>query len=296
MRHLRHTLLLLAPVALLGACSKKSDDDLSSLSLLVAYFEGDARLDVASAATMTSDRSIEFTLSDQISSIDTVELTRVIGGTTITCAMNDDDEQVLFGFSDWPASDTDYTVTARAGAESRAFGPYDITVVAPGEVVNGEVSMGDQAYDISGYGPFFQSRHVAWGGGWTYANWTSILAEDLPRLLDFATLVVGGQLTAVSPDDILTHYQPARLVNDCGYLTTTFVEYTGALDPEAADLTLADVQGLPDPPATATSLPIAEGTRFVYRTAEGKKGLIKLVNLMDTGAGIYFGLHYGAEQ
>jgi hypothetical protein len=293
---MRSILLLLAPLVLLAGCSKKSDDDLGELSLLVDYFDGDALVAVASSATMTSDRSIQFTLSNQSSAIDTVELTRVVGGTSITCAMNDDDEQVLFGFADWPASDTDYTVTARAGAQSRSFGPYDITVVAPGEVVNGEVTMGDQDYDINGYGPFFQSRHVEWGGGWTYANWTSILAEDLPRILDFATLVVGGQLTAVSPDDILTHYQPARLVNDCGYLTTTFVEYTGALDPEAGDLTLADVQGLPDPPATATSLPIAEGTRFVYRTAEGKKGLIKLVNLMDTGAGIYFGLHYGAEQ
>jgi len=128
-------------------------------------------------------------------------------------------------------------------------------------VVGDNVSMGDQGFDGSGYGCFLQTCHVGWGGGLTNPNWYSAIAEGLPRLLDFATVATSGALKAISPD-----------------------------------LTLAEVNALPDPPAAATSITLVTGLRFVYKTGEGKQRLVKVFNVVSSAGASRFDLFFTAGK
>lgn len=283
--------------ALLAELDDDDDDPLAELALIANYYEGDDFFTVeGDAATMKSDRNLSFGFDGANDQISKVEVTADSDAKSMTCEPTDNDGNVSLGFVDWPGSSTDYTVTVHAGDQSRTFGPLAIAVEAPGEVVSGSVSMGDQGNDGNGYGPFFQSRRVGWGGGWNYANFDSVKLDGVPRLIDFALLTIDGQLTAVSPDLILDHYSNDFIANECGFQTTSFAAYDGALDPTVAELTLDEVQGLPDPEVTATTLSVDEGARFVYRTSDGKKGLIKVEGIQDNDSGKQLTTAYSSAQ
>lgn len=285
-------------VAFLPSCNTSDDDDaLANLGIEIHYYDGDTQMFLTElATTIKSNRSITFNIQEfDRDDFTKVEVTRTTGGQTITCENTNDDGEIYPLYVDWPAADTEYTLTVYAGSESKSFGPYDITVEAPGSMIHGNVAMGDQGYDNSnGYGPFFQSRRVGWGGGWNYANWRSQFANGHPRVLDFAILSTAGQLRTVSPDDILANGTWPLLENDCGFMTTKFALYTGGIDPQNDDPSEAELLALPAP--TLSTVNVDEGTRFYYETADGKRGLIKIRDITTTATGIRFKTHYAVIQ
>ena len=92
----------------------------------------------------------------------------------------------------------------------------------------------------------------------------------------------------MSPSLINANATYPRLKNDCGFQTTAFAAYTGALDPETSPLTLAELAALADPPASATSIVPTVGLKFVYKTSDGKKGLVKVKTVAATAVGLSF--------
>ena len=289
----------LLPVCFLAGCGTDTRDPLAKLTALVRYYQAgnDTPLELGeNSATTVSNRDVSFGLSNYTPSITRVTLTRLVGGVSTTCDVVNAGGKgtVAYRGSDWPASDTTYTLTAHSAAGTREFGPWQFAVQPANALVTGSVHMGDQGVDANGYGPFFQSRHVGWGGGWVDANGYSQLVDGSSRLVDFATLKVGAQLRVVSPDDIQSLHTFDRLVDDCWWQKTRFELYTGSADPETAPPTLDQLDALPDP--TQSSLAVADGTRFVYRTGEGKKGLVKLKYFSVTNGNTYFDAIYAVAQ
>jgi hypothetical protein len=284
----------------LVACDMIFDEDEDEqLMASFQYYTGDEltqHLDLlpgeGASATINCDRMVEFGLINY-TEMSKVELVREVDGEETVCELLLPEGGIKYGTADWPARSTTYTLKAHTLDGVVEFGPFEVTVEEVGEVVivNGE-HMGDQGYDGSGYGCFFQSRHVGWGGGDTTAGWPSFMAEGNPRLLDWAVVTEGGTLQVISPDLIqqMTH-DFERLAMDCGFLTTTFEAYSGDLDPELAQLSLAEVEALPDPPAGATSIALSDDLRFVYLTEAGKKGLVKIVNLQTEASGSSFDVY-----
>lgn len=279
----------------LSSCNTDGDGGLDDIEVIASYYEGDDYTVLqTTSATIRSNRDISFNVSNYTEDVTKVEVTRTTGGQTVTCELTTNEGGVRYNYSDWPAADTDYTITVYAGAESVSFGPFDITVQSANQKIDGDVAMSDQNNDGNGYGSFFQSRHVGWGGGWNYANWRSLFADENPRILDFAILSQSGQLMAVSPDDVAAIHTFDLLANDCGYMTTLFDVYTGAFDPETNEPSLAEIEALPTP--TSATINVAEDVRFVYQTQDGKKGLIKIKEVVDTGSSIRFRTHYSCMQ
>lgn len=280
---------------LLSSCNSNDADSLSDIEIIASYYEGDNYTVLqTTSATIRSNRDISFGISNYTEDITKVEVIRTTGGETVTCELTTNEGGVRYNYSDWPAADTDYTIMVYAGSESVSFGPFTISVVSADQSINGDVAMSDQDNDGNGYGSFFQSRHVGWGGGWTYANWRSLFADENPRILDFAILSQSGQLMAVSPDDVASIHVFDLLSNDCGYMSTLFEVYTGPFDPETNAPSLAEIEALPEP--TSTTINISEETRFIYQTQDGKKGLIKVKDIVDTGSSIRFRTHYSCMQ
>lgn len=284
----------------LASCDDDDDEDpFEDLSVIFSYYEGDNFITASSnEITLASNRHIEFGFQEYSDEdFSTVEMTRTIDGVSTTCDMKDDDGNTMWALRDWPAQKTEYTLTVYStDGESKDFGPYTVNVDAVGAVVKGNCPMSDQYIDAPTRGMFFQSRHIGWGGGSAgNPNYYTVLAEGYPRLLDFATLSVGGELKAISPDDILSTHSFDRLVNDCGFLSTKFEEYTGDIQPwMLEDVDLATIQALPSP--AQTELTLSDSIRFVYETSDGKKGLIQVVEILEESGGMTCGVFYYSEQ
>jgi hypothetical protein len=233
-----------------------------------------------------SNRPVQFTFQGGSDEITKFELKRLVNGVETVCEMKnvDGNPMVNTNLRDWAAASTQYTLVITADTFTKTFGPYDITVQSAERVVTFGATLTDQTNDqITTGGAFFQTRTVdIGGGGYTGANFNSTLAQYQPRLLDFALLTTGGALKIVSPSLIHASATIERLKNDCGFQTTTFAAYTGSLDPQTAPLTLAEVAALADPPASATSIAPTAGLKFVYKTSDGKKGLIKVKTVAAT--------------
>ncbi len=294
--------VVLVPLAM--SCGSKGKDPFEETGIIVHTFVTNTPTSSQSEITGTSggswsNRPVIWGFQGAPNATTKFELKRVINGVETTCEMKEADGAPMTGRTiyDWAATSTQYTMVLTAGEATKTFGPYDITVQSADRVVTGGATLNDQSGDQIGTGgAFFQSRTVdIGGGGHTGANFNTTLAQHQPRLLDFAILTAGGVLKAMSPSLIQETHTFDRLKNDCGFQLTTFAAYTGALDPENMPTpTLAEINGLPDPPAGATSIAIAQGTKFVYRTGEGKKGLVHVKTLM-TGP-VRAGLTYSASQ
>ncbi|MFH1807689.1 MAG: hypothetical protein ABIJ09_03010 [Pseudomonadota bacterium] len=278
------------------------DDDDEALVVNVTHYVGEDGIQLlgvlpgeAKEFTTACDRLIEFSVNNGLGATK-IELVRTFGGVETVCEILDADGAVRSTFHDWPASSTIYNIRVEMPDGTVEFGPFDVTVEAKDEVVVGyDVNMGTQAPDGTCPHCFFTSR--GWGGGWVVPNYASFQAQYMPRLIDFATVMESGQLKAISPDQIQqTETTFQELAHDCGYTTTTFAAYTGSLDPETADLTLAEVNALPDPPATTTSINLSSDFMFVYLTGEGKKGLVKVKNVVESNGAAGFGLTYSVGR
>lgn len=294
--------LVLATLALgaglLISCKKKPvEKPLDKVTVDVTYADGDNSAVNDGTANMKSDRFMNANFGNTSDKITKIEVTSKTNNVTKTCELKDRDGKMPLSFKDWPASNCEYNFTIYdTDGNTKGFGPYTFNVSAPDEVVTGDVHMGDQANDGSGYGSFFQSRHVNWGGGLTNANFYSDVIVTTPRLIDFAISTFSAQLKAYSPDEIQsTGYYPI-LKYDCNFFKTTFADYTGTLDPETAPLTIAELRALPDPVATATSIVLTEGKIFTYKTGEGKRGLIKVRYISNSGTGKICTVYYSCDQ
>jgi hypothetical protein len=280
-----------------AAKDKEKEEPLDKVTLTVSYTEGDNSHENISTANLKSDRPMSAIFGNTSDKISKIEVSTKTNNVTKVCEIKDKDGKLRANYYDWPASTCEYNFTVYdTDGKTKAFGPYVFNVSAPDEVVSGSVHMGDQANDGSGYGSFFQSRHVGWGGGLTNANFYSAVVVNYPRLVDFAVSSFSGQLKAYSPDEIqATGYYPT-LKYECNYFKTTFAEYTGTLDPEMGALTTAQLRALPDPSATTTSLVLTEGKIFTYKTGEGKRGLLKIKNISNSGSGKIFTIYYSCDQ
>ncbi len=305
----------LAPAVLLvwiAACGPAGPKDpLAKVELGVRVFEENQPTSNsvqlakgADAGTSWSNRPVSFvfnnlnTLNKTDSLVTKVEVTRVSNGQTTTCAMLDEQGAVFAQVNDWAGATTEYTFTVTGTTTSKTFGPVLITVQSAARVVTGSHDFGDQTNDaITSGGSFFQSRSVDIGtGGYSGPNFNTTLAHNGPRLIDFEVVSVGmTPLKAISPSDIKANHDFPLLTHDCGYQTTTFAAYTGPLDPKAAPLTVAEVEALPSPPASGTSMPLTLGLKFVYQTSDGKKGLVR-VDTLVTGTTMNAGLVFSSEQ
>jgi hypothetical protein len=263
-------------------------DPLKDRTVTVRWYEGDTLNtlpDGETAVTMKSNRDFYLNAGDS-NDLTKVEVTRTIGGVATTCTLTNDDGSLSTADVDWPGSNTDYTVTLSTEASSKTFGPFTVTVQAPSVVVTGSESISDQGVNNDDAPCFFQTRHLGWGTTANNATWQGYLVRSNgARIVDFAALTVGGAFKVVSPDKIQSTFNFPKMARMCGWLTTTFEVYTGPLDPALNPKpTLAEVQALPNPPATATSLDLSANQKFVYRTSDGKKGLIKVVGAINTDA------------
>lgn len=256
------------------------------------------------SGTTKSNRPITFGFDNSSDAITKLEVTRKINGVSTTCALLDEAGKVRFSLSDWPALTTEYSIKASTapdgGVNERTFGPYAVTVEPAGNTVGGEASLYGSSVDSSGGGggAFFQTRSYAIGfGGYTGPNFNSDLLKSNPRLADFGLLFTAStsELKVISPSATPESFMYPKLVNECGYQTTTFAPYTGTLNPKLAQLTLEEVAALPEPPATGTSLVLEVGISFVYRTSDGKKGLVR-VDTLQTTPFPKAGLHFTAAQ
>lgn len=299
---MKKTIVILTSLALgaaaLHSCKKKEKEKpLDKVDVTVTYVDGDNSLENSSTASMKSDRFINANFNNTTDKITKIEVSSKTNNVTKVCELKDKDGKMPLSFRDWPASTCEYNFTVYdSEGNTKAFGPYTFNVSAPNEVVSGSVHMGDQGFDGSGYGSFFQSRHVGWGGGLTNANFYSGVIVGLPRLIDFATSTFSGQLKAYSPDEIQASGYYQTLKYDCNFFKTTFADYTGTLDPEMAAVSMADLRALPDPPATATSVILTEGKIFTYKTGEGKRGLCKVKNITTQSGGKTMDMYYSCDQ
>jgi hypothetical protein len=126
-------------------------------------------------------------------------------------------------------------------------------------------------------------------GGYSGINFNSLLMDGDSRLADLVVVTTGGTLKAVSPNDAQAIGNWPTLKNECAWQTTRFAAYTGTLDPEGTTsqpMTATDVTSLPDPPASGTSITLTAGTRFVYRTSDGKKGLVKVQSVASPATSV----------
>ena len=147
-------------------------------------------------------------------------------------------------------------------------------------------------------GEFFATKALEIGfGGYNGPNFSSYIVQYSPRRFNFAFLTENNALEVVSPDKVQSVFAFPKLKNDCGYLPTTFAVYTGALDPETAPLTLAEVRALAAPTGSTGKLVLTQGMKFVYQTGEGFKGLIKVKTLGTSGTATRTAdIFYSAEQ
>jgi hypothetical protein len=310
-RKLLHVAALATLIVPLTACDAILDsifdegDDEGGRVVTLQWYEGDELMRIenvppgqAESLTVKNDRSVELVLVDN-QGVEKVELDRDMTTRSTTCEMMDDEGAVKTSVPDFPATTTTYTLRSTVEGELLEYGPFEVTVEPANEVVTGNgVFMSGTGPGSSAGGPFFQTRHAGWGAGRSVPNWSDFLAEGAPRVLDFATVTEGGVLQAISPDMIqdTTDYVFEALANDCGFMGTTFAEYTGTLDPEVAHLTLEEVQALPDPPAGATSITLSEDLLFVYLTEEGNKGLVKVVDVMEDTDGTTLRLWFSSSK
>lgn len=268
----------------------KSKDPLEKVEARLDTYLTNTRTSTPTQATGTSaeswsNRPVTIALQNYTEAITKIELKRVSGSLEANCELKDEDGKPLIyaAITDWAGISTQYTVTLTAdtkdGSFTKTFGPYDVTVNPANLVVSGSHGFNDQTSDgVSvASGEFFSTKAVDIGfGGYNGPNLSSYSVRHSPRYFNFAFLTENNALQAVSPDLVNSVYTFNYLKNDCGFFTTTFAVYTGPLDPETAPLTLAEVRALPDPPAGATKLVLTAGMKFVYRTGEGFKGLLKV--------------------
>lgn len=290
--------LLIGIASLFHSCTKNDDDktSTSNIEIGIRYWDGDNQIKVSgNAFTIKSNRHFEVGFQEYSSdNFKTLEVTKEINGVSSVCTMITEEGEPRTGFSDWPATTTIYTIKVSSETDSKTFGPYTCTVESANTIVRGSASMGDQFTDYTTRGgALFQSRHVGWGGGYTAASYSSVYAEGTPRLIDFINVSQGQELKAVSPDLAVTMYNWPNINNDCGFLTTTFEAYTGSLS--TSNITLAEIEALTIN-STATSIVLKENEKFVYRTSDGKKGLIEVGTIVPEGGGYRVSYGYACAQ
>jgi hypothetical protein len=299
-RPLRFLFLVPLTLAFLSCGGSNSKDPLKDLESIVQLYLTNTPTSIpttleGTSGTGWSNRPVTFFFQNYKETITRFEMIRVINGVSTSCDMNDTagTPMVNRNLMDWAAASTQYTLNITATADNKTytktFGPIDITVQSAERVVTGGATLSTSDSITSG-GAFFQTRTYDIGsGGYTGPNFNSTLAAQQPRLLDFAGIPSGGAMRLVSPSLINpTASTFDRMKNDCGFQTTTFAAYTGALDPETAPLTLAEVAALADPPAAATTIAPVVDLKFVYRTSDGKKGLVKVKTVTATSVGFAF--------
>jgi hypothetical protein len=244
------------------------------------------------AFTTFSNRPVAFALNGYDGDLTKLELTRKINGVSSTCVVLDKADRVMSGFTDWAGSDTEYTLVAtHEDGDTKSFGPFTVTVTPANRLIHASHVFTDQSADaITSGGSFLQTRGTQIGfGGYSGINFNTTLVEGDARIIDLVVVTSGGAVKAVSPDDAQAIGSWPAMKNECGYQTTRFAAYTGALDPDSTAMqamTPEEITSLPDPAASGTSFNLTAGARFVYRTSDGKKGLVKVVSAAAGGASL----------
>lgn len=247
---------------------------------------------VKEPATFTtfSNRPITLSLNNIDGQLTRVEIVRTINGVSTTCVGLNKNDGVIPGVNDWAGTTTEYTLVAtHEDGDTRSFGPFTINVTSADRLVHASHSFQDQSGDvITSGGSFLQTRGTQIGfGGYSGINFNTTLIEGDARLADLVVVTQNSVLKAVSPDEAQAIGNWPSLKNECGWQKTRFAAYTGALDPQGTatqPMTSAEVTSLPDPPASASSINLTAGLKFVYRTSDGKKGLVKVETANSSGA------------
>lgn len=216
------------------------------------------------------------------------EVTRTTATESKTCKLVDPNSYAWGGLAEPVYENTSYTFTIRStDGDVATQGPFNITVTNDSSII--AVNIGLNAYSSS-YKTFFSTTYHTLSFTHNYdCAFVNTGTFFNPRFIDFGLISdVNNNLYLVPPTsfDSLA-VMPENNSRNCAYRKCSFQPYSGPIDFSSVvsifnenTLTYSDLQTGLNITSGSNSILVQEGAHFMFKTAEGKKGIGMFKNVI----------------